>query len=217
MSKEGFITISRKIMDWEWYQKPNMAHLFIHLILSANYMDGRFQNILIKRGQLVTSLDKISIKTGLTRAQIRTCFEHLKSTLEITIKSTNNFSIITICKYDTYQSKENKQSHTNQPTLTQTDSTPNSKRIALIEQEEQEKRKKEKSLSIGASAPHSQNGNAPPLPPLDKKNITKEECIALIQIPYRKRTDTQNAQVYNFTTTHPEFDSDKYKPAGRDL
>lgn len=84
---------------------------------------------------------------------------------------------------------------------------------------EEERRKEEKGISsIGALPPHRQNGNSPPtpLPPPHKTDITKEECIALIQIPYRLRTDAQNGQVYNFTTTHKDFDSDKYKPVGRD-
>jgi len=36
--------------------------------------------------------------------QIRTCFDKLKLTGEVTVQVTNKFRIVTICKYDTYQS-----------------------------------------------------------------------------------------------------------------
>jgi hypothetical protein len=39
----------------------------------------------------------------MSEMQIRTALEHLKTTKEITIKTTNRFSIITICNYNTYQ------------------------------------------------------------------------------------------------------------------
>jgi hypothetical protein len=98
----GFIKIHRKIMEWEWYKKPNMVHLFLHLLVNANSEDKLWQNNLIKRGQLATGLNSLSDKTGLSIRTIRTCLERLKTTNELSVKTTNKFSIITICKYDDY-------------------------------------------------------------------------------------------------------------------
>ena len=98
----GFIKIHRKIMEWEWYKKPNMVHLFLHLLVNANSEDKIWQNQLVKRGQLITGLNTLSDKTGLTVRQLRTCLERLKSTSELSVKTTNKFSIITICIYDNY-------------------------------------------------------------------------------------------------------------------
>ena len=50
----GFIKIDRGILDWEWYSDINTTRLFIHLILKANWKDGRFQGQEIKRGSFVT-------------------------------------------------------------------------------------------------------------------------------------------------------------------
>lgn len=104
----GFIKIHRKLQSWEWYNKSEMVHLFIHLLINANSEDKQWQKITIKRGQLVTGLHSLSEKTGISVRTIRTCLDRLKSTSELTIKSTNKFSIITICKYDDYN--DNKKS-----------------------------------------------------------------------------------------------------------
>ncbi len=103
----GHIKLDRKILTWEWYQDVNTCRLFIHLLLTANHRDGRWQGYEIKRGQVITGLSKLSQSTTLTIRELRTCFSKLKMTGEITIKTTSKFRVVTICKYDTYQSSKN--------------------------------------------------------------------------------------------------------------
>jgi len=103
----GHIKLDRKILNWEWYSDYKMVHLFIHLLLKANYKDNTWQRVLVKRGQLITGLSKLSENTGLTISQTRTCLNNLQNTGEIAIKTTNKYSVITICKYDIYQSEKN--------------------------------------------------------------------------------------------------------------
>jgi len=114
----GWIKLHRKFLEWEWYKKSDMVHLFIHLIISANRKPGKWEGINIKKGQLITGRKKLNKETGISEQSIRTCLERMKSTDEIVIKSTNKYSIITICNYDTYQLTEqeiNQQSTSNQP------------------------------------------------------------------------------------------------------
>ncbi len=120
----GHIKIDRKILNWEWYSDYKMVHLFIHLLLKANYRDNNWQGILIKRGQLISGLSKLSGNTGLTMSQTRTCLDKLQTTGEIAIKTTNKFSIITICKYDTYQDRYNQNNTQNSKQSSSQDSTP---------------------------------------------------------------------------------------------
>lgn len=100
----GYISLDRKILNWEWYHDINTCRLFIHLLLSANHADGKWQGQVINRGQLITGLEKLSKSTGLTVRQLRVSFDKLKLTGEITVKTTNKNRIVTICKYDDYQS-----------------------------------------------------------------------------------------------------------------
>ena len=99
----GWIKLHRKFLTWEWYQNSHMVHLFIHLLLNANHEPCRWQGIEVQRGQLVTGRKKLSDQTGISEQSVRTCLNYLKSTNEIASKSTNKFSIITICNYDSYQ------------------------------------------------------------------------------------------------------------------
>ena len=113
MASQGHIKIDRRILNWEWYSDSNMVHVFLHLLLNANYSESRFQGVLVKRGELIIGRLKLAAALGLSEMQIRTCLNKLKSTNEISIKTTNRFSIVTICKYDSYQSNSNKDNQQN--------------------------------------------------------------------------------------------------------
>jgi hypothetical protein len=102
----GFIKIWRKITEWEWYSDAFTFRLFTHLLIKANYKDGRYMGHDILRGQLVSGITSLAENTGLTSQNVRTALDHLKNSNEITIKSTNRFSIITLCNYDKYQNQE---------------------------------------------------------------------------------------------------------------
>ena len=99
-----YIKLYEQITNWEWFQHPNTLAMFIYLLLKANYKDLNYQGKKIHRGQLVTSLPKLATGVGLSIRQTRTALEHLKSTGEVTDESTSQYRIITIVKYDQYQS-----------------------------------------------------------------------------------------------------------------
>ncbi len=92
-------------MKWEWYQDGNTTRLFLHLLLTANHEMKRWRGMEIQRGQLVTGRFALSKQLNISEQSIRTSLERLKSTSEITTKSTNRFSIITITNYDSYNDR----------------------------------------------------------------------------------------------------------------
>ncbi len=99
----GWIKLHRKILKWEWFSCSATFHLFVYLLLTANTEDKRWQGIVVKRGQLVTSISSICKDTGLSTRQVRTSIERLKTTSEVTIKTTNKYTLVTVCKYESYQ------------------------------------------------------------------------------------------------------------------
>jgi len=99
----GFIKLHRKITKWEWYRNANTFRVFVHLLLSANYESHGFEGRTIERGQCVTSVSRLSQELKLSVKSIRTALKHLKSTNEVAIQTTPQFSIITIKNYDLYQ------------------------------------------------------------------------------------------------------------------
>lgn len=100
---EGWIKLHRKMIEWEWYDDINTKTLFLHLLLTANHQDKKWRGIEIKRGQKLTSLEHLAKETHLTLQQVRTSLNKLKSTSEITIKSTSKNTLVSIEKYSDYQ------------------------------------------------------------------------------------------------------------------
>lgn len=107
MFEEGFVSIDRKIVNWEWYKDTNTKALFLHLLFIANWKDGRFKGYEVPRGSVITSIAHLSQDTGLSCKAVRTALKHLQMTHEVAIKGTNKFSLITIEKYGFYQDPNN--------------------------------------------------------------------------------------------------------------
>ena len=106
----GWVSLHRKILDWEWYDDANVCRLFIHCLLKANHQHKKWKGIDIQRGQFITSLDKLSKETGLSVSQVRTCLKKLKSTGEIASKSHTQHTVITVLSYDSHQSNDKQDS-----------------------------------------------------------------------------------------------------------
>lgn len=102
--QSSFIKLDRNILRWRWYTDENTYRVFLHLLLTANYKDADFQTITVHRGERVTSYGAIAKDLKLSVQNVRTALEHLKSTGEITSKSYSKYQVITILKYDEYQS-----------------------------------------------------------------------------------------------------------------
>lgn len=113
---EWYIKLFRKIESWEWYTDTPTKCLFLHLLIRANIKDWKFRGMEIKKWTLVTGRKKLADETWLTEQQIRTSLDKLKSTNEITIKSTNSFSVIQIQNWDSYQDQSTNKAPNEQPT-----------------------------------------------------------------------------------------------------
>ncbi len=103
----GWIKIHRKLLEWEWYDEPNTFRLFIHLLIKANRTKKKYRGEIINIGCIMTGQDLLSIELKLSRQKIRTALNNLKSTNEITIKTTTKGSVIQLVKYKSYQLSTN--------------------------------------------------------------------------------------------------------------
>ena len=107
----GYIKLHRKMTSWEWYDDANTFRLFIHLLLKANHKDKKWHGIDVKRGSFITGYDKLTSELGLSKQQIRTSMNKLKSTHEVTHQPTHRYSVVTIVNYDSYQGSDNPSTH----------------------------------------------------------------------------------------------------------
>lgn len=118
----GYIKLSRKMVEWEWYDEPNTFRVFIHCLFMANWKDSRYHGVEVPRGSFLTGREKLAESLNMSVQSVRTALSHLTSTNEITIKTTSKGSIITVVKYNEYQTvnQQNNQQLTNdQPTANQ--------------------------------------------------------------------------------------------------
>lgn len=103
MCDGNYIKLSRKLLEWEWYQDGKTARVFIHCLLKANWKDGRFKGIDVPRGSFISSYGNLAVELGMSVQSVRTSINHLISTSELTSKGYSQFSIFTVVKYNDYQ------------------------------------------------------------------------------------------------------------------
>ena len=99
-----FVKISRSILNWEWYKDANTARVFLHLLIKANYNEGNFKGVVIKRGEVVTSYKSIAAELDITEKNARTALNHLKQTGEVASTKYSKFQVIKLNNYDKFQS-----------------------------------------------------------------------------------------------------------------
>ena len=116
--EDGYIKLSRRILRSKTFNGLNaiQKYIAIYLILKANHKDNEWWDsyqkkfITIKRGSFITSIEQVrkDIKDRLvTTKKIRTCVKLLKNMQFLAIETTSHYSLVTIVKYDLYQSDEN--------------------------------------------------------------------------------------------------------------
>ena len=108
MEDRTYIKLFRKMLKWEWYCDTNTFRVFMHILLKAQYNPSKYKGVDIGPGECVFGRKKWAEDLGLSEQQVRTALSHLQSTNEITIKSTNKFSVIHIVKWEFWQIDEGK-------------------------------------------------------------------------------------------------------------
>ena len=107
MKGKTYIKLYRSLLNWRWYKDGNTFRLFLHLLLKANIKDSDFENITVKRGEVITGRKQLADDLGMSERNVRTALNHLKSTNEVTSRKTSKFTIISIKNYDLYQQVTN--------------------------------------------------------------------------------------------------------------
>jgi len=121
---KGYIKLHRQILDWEWWDDANTFKVFMYCLINANHTAKKWHGITINRGEFLTSNRKLSTHCRLSLQSIRTILKHLKSTHELTYRATHQYTIISVLKYEEYQSEP---THETTHNLTNDQHTPNTR------------------------------------------------------------------------------------------
>lgn len=109
---KGWIQLHRQLQEhWLWQSKPfSYGQAYIDLILSANHtsakivIGSRIENI--KRGQLITSVRKLSDKWGWSKDKTLKFLRLLESDGMIDRNADTNRTLITLVNYEKYQGRQ---------------------------------------------------------------------------------------------------------------
>ena len=108
---EGWLKLKRSMLKWEWYGDPNVVLVFLDLLLNATYEPGKYRGYTLKPGDVIWGRIAAADRIGISQQQARTALEKLQLTNEITIKTTNKFSIISISNWLEHQADNQQNNH----------------------------------------------------------------------------------------------------------
>ena len=103
----GYVKLWRKSVDSGWIKNHKLWSFWSYCLLKATHKEFDaivgLQIVHLYPGQFVFGLKRTSQETGLTIREIRTILGFLKKAGNLTIKTTNKFSIILIINWPLYQ------------------------------------------------------------------------------------------------------------------
>ena len=160
----GWISLHRKSIKWKWYKDPFVKAVFYHCLLMANHEDGFWRKYEVKRGELITSREKIAIANGLSIQQVRTCLSKLESTNDLKVETTNHYTKVIVVNYDKYQTNNSSiptststQNVTNKSTSKNEDISTNELTSKIIDENIENKEIQENQITISTNKSTSKN------------------------------------------------------------
>jgi|GEM_PF-1154230 len=109
----GYVRFYRKALDSGWIRNHKLWAFWSWCLLKATHKEYGaivgLQVVHLTPGQFIFGLKKAAEETGLTIREVRTVLDFLKKAQNVTVKTTNKYSVITIVNWESYQgdSQEN--------------------------------------------------------------------------------------------------------------
>lgn len=110
----GWVKLHRQLLNSRVFANESLLKVWIYCLLKANHdqyfapvSSGKGEiEVEIKPGQFVFGRNKASHELGMNPNSVYKRIKKLEKLKNITIQSNNQYSVITICKWDTYQKKD---------------------------------------------------------------------------------------------------------------
>lgn len=107
VTRRGYVKIWRSVIDWSGFKDHKLLHFWLYCLVKASHKDHESGDAWDRRklepGQFIFGRHKAATETGLSERTIRTCLEKLKTSRELTIQTTSRYSVITILRWNDYQ------------------------------------------------------------------------------------------------------------------
>jgi DNA-binding transcriptional MerR regulator len=102
----GFVKLHRKMIEWGWYSDCVVKDVFLHILMVATFKPAQYRGYDLVPGQAIIGLSRLSKELGFSIQQVRTALKKLESTGEISLFSTNKFTIATVENWEFYQCED---------------------------------------------------------------------------------------------------------------
>ena len=114
-----WLKLHRCILDSEVFSDDWLTRLWVWCMCKANFVDGVFRGRPIKRGQFITGRIAAATELNVSPSKWYRGMERLVAIGCVTTESNGNWTAVTVCNFDNYQSKEEKPE---QPVIQRADS-----------------------------------------------------------------------------------------------
>lgn len=213
MAIKGWIKLHRSLLDWEWYKDNNTKIIYIHLLLNACIDTCKVYNTQLQPGQYITTIRKLATECNITIAECRTAIKHLINTDNITVKSTNKYSLITINNFTKYQQQTNNTNNdtqnNNQTTHKKVQATQDNKPVTSTLKNNKKQTKNTQSNTQDSKQTTDIEKEIKNNKNIKNNNIYNNSCCSSIYIP-----DTQIIKDYIHNNNYdydPEYFYNYYK------
>jgi hypothetical protein len=138
----GYVKLWRKSLVSSIWTNPKLWRVWTWCLLKASYCETTemvgFQEVHLEPGQFIFGRITAAKETGLSEQEIRTAIDSMRKRQNLTIKSTNKYSIISIVNWMDYQDELTIRSTSQQPATNQQLTTNNKdNKVKNIKKEEE--------------------------------------------------------------------------------
>lgn len=106
MAGRGYIKLHRDSIDHAVFQDPWLWKLFCWCLLKANFRPSVFRGQPVPRGSFVTGRNAASDALLVSPSRVYRGFDRLVALGCLNVTPNNNWTTITVCNYETYNSRE---------------------------------------------------------------------------------------------------------------
>ena len=106
---DGWVRLYRQSVERGWLKNHKLWAFWTWCLLKSTHQEYTetvgFQRVLLHPGEFIFGRDAAAKELGMSVQSIRTCVDILRKRQNLTIKSTNKFSIVSIRNWNSYQNE----------------------------------------------------------------------------------------------------------------
>ena len=113
--EDGFVVLARRSLESQVFQNDALWKMFCWCLMKANHKDNWVSvtvgkattEVLVRRGQFIFGRESAAKELRMKPSSVRNRIEKLKNMRNVDTKVDSNYTIVSICNYEHYQTIDN--------------------------------------------------------------------------------------------------------------